>query len=440
MTKETPRGWGLDRLCQAVQSIGSASPENDWHGTAERSATPTVRRIRIADLTGALASGLDDFKANRTGVIFLCAIYPIVGLVLGLVASGDQVWAVVFPLASGFALVGPLAAVGLSEMSRRRERGDAVRCRDAFGVLRSPSIGAIALLGLLLVGIFLLWLAAAKLIYVATLGPAAPASVAAFAYQVLGTPAGWAMIAIGVGVGFLFAVPVLAIGFVAFPLLLDRNAGIEHGGVDLGAGGGGQSRGDGRLGGNRRGLAGDRVAAGTGGAGHGAACGRACHLAPVSAGGWLRQGNVYALRRGRPDTGPRRPDSTVPTKERPAVDSRAKLKHNNRLPKGHSPAASYHASSADPPECAINSSRCLHSPPIREPRAGLAESDHAARKAALFVSACRVRTGGGQAASRSAAGSPRASPRVPGRHPGAARWRRGRPGRSGWRDPGRAWP
>ncbi len=227
MTKETPRGWGLDRLCQAVQSIGSASPENDWHGTAERSATPTVRRIRIADLTGALASGLDDFKANRTGVIFLCAIYPIVGLVLGLVASGDQVWAVVFPLASGFALVGPLAAVGLSEMSRRRERGDAVRCRDAFGVLRSPSIGAIALLGLLLVGIFLLWLAAAKLIYVATLGPAAPASVAAFAYQVLGTPAGWAMIAIGVGVGFLFAVPVLAIGFVAFPLLLDRNAGIS---------------------------------------------------------------------------------------------------------------------------------------------------------------------------------------------------------------------
>ncbi len=227
MTIQSPPGWGLDQLRRAVQSIGSASPEDYWHGTAARSATPTVRRIGIADLTGALASGLDDFKANRTDVIFLCVIYPIVGLVLGRVASGYGLLPLLFPLASGFALVGPLAAVGLNEMSRRRERGDVVRWVDAFGVLRAPSIGAIALLGLLLVGIFLLWLVAAQVIYVATLGPAPPASVAAFAHQVLGTPAGRAMIAIGVGVGFLFAVLVLAISVVAFPLLLDRNAGID---------------------------------------------------------------------------------------------------------------------------------------------------------------------------------------------------------------------
>jgi uncharacterized membrane protein len=94
-------------------------------------------------------------------------------------------------------------------------------------MLRAPSIGSIALLGLLLVAVFLLWLVAAQVIYVATLGPAAPVSAAAFARDVLDTEAGWALIVIGVGVGFLFAVLVLAISIVSFPLLLDRNAGID---------------------------------------------------------------------------------------------------------------------------------------------------------------------------------------------------------------------
>jgi len=227
MTIQSPPGWGWDQLRQAVQSIGSASPEEYWDTTADRSATPTVRRLGRADLTGALASGLDDFKANRTDVVFLCVIYPIVGLVLGRVASGYGLLPLLFPLASGFALVGPLAAVGLNEMSRRRERGEAVSWVDAFGVLRSPSIGAITLLGLLLVGIFLLWLVAAQVVYVATLGPAGPVSAAAFVGEVLNTPQGRAMIVIGVGVGFLFAVVVLAVSVVAFPLLLDRNVGID---------------------------------------------------------------------------------------------------------------------------------------------------------------------------------------------------------------------
>jgi uncharacterized membrane protein len=210
-----------------MHSIGSASPEEYWHTVAERSAVPIVRRLGLADLAGALASGLEDFKANRTDVIFVCVIYPIVGLLLGRLASGYGLVPMLFPLASGFALVGPLAAVGLNEMSRRREQGEATSWVDAFGMLRAPSIGSIALLGLLLVAVFLLWLVAAQVIYVVTLGPAAPVSAAAFARDVLYTEAGWALIVIGVGVGFLFAVLVLAISVVSFPLLLDRNAGID---------------------------------------------------------------------------------------------------------------------------------------------------------------------------------------------------------------------
>jgi uncharacterized membrane protein len=226
MVIQSPPGWGWDQLRLAVHEIGAARPEEYWHGGATEDAPPAVRRIGLGDLRDALALGLADFEANRTDVVFLCIIYPIIGLVLGRLASGHGLLPLLFPLASGFALVGPLAAVGLNEISRRREAGSNVRWVDAFGVLRSPAIGAIALLGLMLVALFLLWQVVAQIIYVVTLGPAPPASVASFVSDVFTTGGGWTMIVAGIGVGFLFALLVLAVSVVSFPLLLDRNAGI----------------------------------------------------------------------------------------------------------------------------------------------------------------------------------------------------------------------
>ena len=92
------------------------------HGEAP-SSLPAVRRIEVTDLRDVLAKGLDDFAAYRTDVIFICIIYPLAGLVLARLAAGYDMLPLVFPLASGFALLGPIAAVGLYEMSRRREQG-----------------------------------------------------------------------------------------------------------------------------------------------------------------------------------------------------------------------------------------------------------------------------------------------------------------------------
>jgi uncharacterized membrane protein len=221
-----PAEWAVDQLKTAEQALERAG--HSLHRPAETrdGPLPAVRRIELADLGDVLAKGLSDFGAYRTDVIFLCIIYPLAGLVLARLAFGYDMLPLLFPLASGFALIGPVAAVGLYEMSRRREQGVDINWADAFGVVRAPAFGAILVLGLVLLAIFLLWLAAAYGIYLATLGPEPPASLGAFVRDVFTTGAGWTLIVVGVGVGFLFAVLVLMISVVSFPMLLDRDVGL----------------------------------------------------------------------------------------------------------------------------------------------------------------------------------------------------------------------
>jgi uncharacterized membrane protein len=227
LTIRNPVEWGVDQLKHAAGAVEAAGRAGRRTRENLHSPAPAVARIRVADLREVLAGGFRDFAAFRTDVVFLCLIYPVLGLILARFAFGYQMLPLLFPLASGFALVGPFAAVGLYEMSRRRERGAETGWSDAFGVVHSPAFGAIVLLGLLLMAIFLLWLAAALAIYAWTLGPEAPVSTASFVRDVFTTHAGWALIGVGVGVGFLFALLVLAISVVSFPLLLDREAGLD---------------------------------------------------------------------------------------------------------------------------------------------------------------------------------------------------------------------
>lgn len=221
-----PIEWSVDQVKTAGAALERTGHAVRRHNEAEEAQPPAVRRIGVDDLKDALRKGLDDFAAYRTDVIFLCLIYPLAGLLLARLAFSYDMLPLLFPLASGFALVGPVAAVGLYEMSRRRERGEEVGWADAFGVLRSPAFGAILTLGVILFGIFLLWLVTANAIYVATLGPDAPVSFGSFVRDVFTDPSGWALVAVGVGTGFLFACLVLAISVVSFPMLLDRDVGL----------------------------------------------------------------------------------------------------------------------------------------------------------------------------------------------------------------------
>ena len=193
---------------------------------AENSTSlPVICKISLPDLRDALRLGWEDFKAVPTHAFNLCMIYPLVGLGLARMVLGYSVLPLFFPLAAGFALLGPFAALGLYELSRRRERGEEPTVWNYVEVVRSPSMGAMLGLGTLLLALFVTWVATAQAIYVAAFGHGAAAQIPDFVRRVLTTPEGWWLIIVGCGVGFLFALVALCISVVSFPLMLDRHAG-----------------------------------------------------------------------------------------------------------------------------------------------------------------------------------------------------------------------
>ena len=191
-----------------------------------RSEAIPVSDLNAADLKQALRQGYDDFAQMPSHLFFLGLIYPVFGVVLaGLTFSADAV-ALLFPLVSGFALVGPFAAIGLYELSRRREAGLDTSPRHALDVLDSPARNSIIALGVVLLVVLACWLASAMAIYHGLYGKRAPDLSLSFVWELLTTARGWALILIGHAVGFLFALVVFSITVVSFPLLLDRNVGL----------------------------------------------------------------------------------------------------------------------------------------------------------------------------------------------------------------------
>lgn len=189
-------------------------------------AHPAVRHVGITDLADALQKGWHDFLAMPTHYAFLCAIYPLAGILLFAATSAYDLFALIYPLAAGFALIGPIAALGLYEVSRRREMGLDASPRHAFDFISSPSLGAIVALSLVLLVLFAVWIAVAQSIYTAYFGYLPITSVSSFLHDVLTTPQGRQMILVGNAVGFLFALLAASISVISFPLLLDRHVGL----------------------------------------------------------------------------------------------------------------------------------------------------------------------------------------------------------------------
>ncbi|SEG07683.1 DUF2189 domain-containing protein [Bosea lathyri] len=196
---------------------------NDTGLRSNAPAQPTIRTITTMDLRDALWRGWEDFKAQPSHLAFIALIYPVAGVLIAQLTVTFNIFPLLFPLLGGFALLGPFAAIGLYEISRRRERGIDSSWGHAFAVLKSRSIGQICLLGAMLTGLFIGWLFAAWFIYRGLLGLDPDVSTQDFLRAVFTTFDGWVMIVVGNSLGLLFAILAFSISVVSFPYIIDKH-------------------------------------------------------------------------------------------------------------------------------------------------------------------------------------------------------------------------
>jgi len=197
--------------------------ETSMTGVDIDAGQPEIRNINFEDIKDALRLGVADFTAKPSHIFFLCLFYPIIGLFLSRLIFGYEVLPWLFPVVAGFTLVGPIAAIGLYELSRRREQGLDISLWNVFDVMKSPSIRGIAILSIVIAAIFVAWLFIAQLVYSVTFDGAVPTSFTGFISDVFTTSQGWTLIVVGGGIGAVIAIMVLAISVVSLPMLLDKN-------------------------------------------------------------------------------------------------------------------------------------------------------------------------------------------------------------------------
>lgn len=220
-------GNPLSWTAGAVVHGGSHLVDMTAHVGSERiDKPPVVKKIGMADLGYALRHGVDDFAAFRSDVIFLCLLYPVIGLAMVWMAFQNEMIHHIFPLMSGFAILGPVAAVGLYELSRRREMGLEPTWGNALALIRAPSMGPILVFGVYLLALFSVWMLTAHMIFLFTMAGEQPVNVLQFFRDAMTTAEGQRMMLIGIPVGAVFAALALAIGVVTVPLLLDRDVGV----------------------------------------------------------------------------------------------------------------------------------------------------------------------------------------------------------------------
>lgn len=187
------------------------------------SPLPVVREITMKDVADALAAGMRDFQAAPAYGLFFGAFYAFGGLtiVLGLIWMGAAYLA--YPLAAGFALIGPFIAVGLYEVSRRREAGLPLSWDAVLGAVFSQGKREMGWMALVTLFIFIIWMYQVRLLLALFLGFSSFGTMNEFLNVLLTTPEGWMFLVVGNVVGAVLALVLFALTVISFPLLLDRD-------------------------------------------------------------------------------------------------------------------------------------------------------------------------------------------------------------------------
>lgn len=194
-----------------------------------------VRHIHMSDLRAALAEGWSDFENKRGDILVVGFIYPVIGLLVAALALNDQLVPLAFPLCAGLSLLGPAVASGFYELARRRERGEECHWGHFLDAFHRHG-GSIGVATLFLAVVFVAWLGVAWLLYTATFGTGTyymwsvnhgeTITLQDFVSRLFTTRDGWTLILLGNLAGACFALIVLAMSIVTFPMLVDRQVDV----------------------------------------------------------------------------------------------------------------------------------------------------------------------------------------------------------------------
>lgn len=188
-----------------------------------RRADPQVRAVTVRDIAEAVILGLRDFQAAPLYGLAFGAFYAAGGLAIVACAFWAGVGYLAYPLAAGFALLGPFVAVGLYEVSRRREAGVPLSWSGVLGTIfeqRHRELGWMAFVTLF---VFIIWMYQIRLLLALMLGLRSFSTMQEFLTVVTTTPEGWLFLLIGHVVGAALSLVLFSLTVVSFPLLLDRD-------------------------------------------------------------------------------------------------------------------------------------------------------------------------------------------------------------------------
>ena len=183
---------------------------------------PRVLKITASDIVDALELGLRDFRALPRYGLFFGGVYALGGMLIVLTASALGMSYISYPLAVGFALIGPFIAVGLYEVSRRRETGQALEWRGVLGVMLAQSRRELGWMAFVCLFILVVWMYQVRILIALFIGLRAPTTIEGFIDVVFGTTEGLMFLGIGHVIGAAMALVLFSLTVVSFPLLLER--------------------------------------------------------------------------------------------------------------------------------------------------------------------------------------------------------------------------
>jgi uncharacterized membrane protein len=206
--------------------MGEMPQELPRTGTPAMPTMPKVNALTVADLRACLAQGISDFARAPLFGLFFGAVFTIIGMVIVLALTSWHMPWMIYPFAIGFPLVGPFAAAGLYEVSRRMENGSPLDWSQVLSAVWAQRRRELSWMAFVMLFVFWVWMYQIRLLLALILGRMSFSSMDKFLTVVFTTEQGWTFLAVGHLVGGALSLILFSITVVSIPLLMDREVDI----------------------------------------------------------------------------------------------------------------------------------------------------------------------------------------------------------------------